>query len=150
MQFQQLHALRRSGDSSGCRVDSASIAWAFQSDCQDDLLNSVLPAEPTWPEMQKLGIGLWYTNVSQLRTRVCESKRSNASELCNFYNFFFLKRKWISSIKRSGKLEHVFVNWQSPHDAHFCIKFIRIMFSTPEKAVYVFSFLQCILQVLIR
>ncbi|CAL4963239.1 unnamed protein product [Urochloa decumbens] len=73
VQFQQHHALRRSGYSSsseGFHVDSASIAWAFQSDCHDDLLNSVLPSEPTWPEMQKLGIGLWYTNVSQLRTRM--------------------------------------------------------------------------------
>lgn len=91
MQFRQFHALRISEYSSsneGCHVDSASIAWAFQSDCQEDLLNSVLPAEPTWPEMQKLGIGLWYTNVSQLRTRVCECERSNASKLCNFYIFF--------------------------------------------------------------
>lgn len=73
VQFQHLYALRRAGDSSsaeGCRVDSASIAWAFQSDCQDDLLNYVLPAESTWLEMQNLGIGLWYTNVSQLRTRM--------------------------------------------------------------------------------
>ncbi|KAK8452923.1 hypothetical protein SEVIR_5G198200v4 [Setaria viridis] len=73
VQFRQLHALRRSGYSSSSErlhVDSASIAWAFQSDCQDDLLNSVLPLEPTWPEMQKLGIGLWHTNVSQLRTRM--------------------------------------------------------------------------------
>ncbi|CAL4956245.1 unnamed protein product [Urochloa decumbens] len=73
VQFQQHHTLRRSGYSSsseGFHVDSASIAWAFQSDCHDDLLNSVLPSEPTWPEMQKLGIGLWYTNVSQLRTRM--------------------------------------------------------------------------------
>ncbi|XP_047057254.1 uncharacterized protein LOC124663619 [Lolium rigidum] len=73
VQFQRLYALRRSGDSSsveGRHVDSASIAWAFQSDCQDDLLNYVLPAESTWSEMQKLGMGLWYTNVSQLRTRM--------------------------------------------------------------------------------
>ncbi|KAJ1283904.1 hypothetical protein BS78_03G163200 [Paspalum vaginatum] len=42
VQFQQRHALRISGYSS----------------------------EPTWLEMQKLGIGLWYTNVSQLRTRM--------------------------------------------------------------------------------
>lgn len=85
MQFRQLHALRRSGYSSSSErlyVNSASIAWAFQSDCQDDLLNSVLPLEPTWPEMQKLGIGLWYTNVSQLRTRVCSCQQSGASELC--------------------------------------------------------------------
>uniref|UniRef100_A0A0D9V1Y4 RAVE complex protein Rav1 C-terminal domain-containing protein n=1 Tax=Leersia perrieri TaxID=77586 RepID=A0A0D9V1Y4_9ORYZ len=73
VQFQHLHALRRSeGPSSaeGFHVDSASIAWALQSDCQDDLLNSVLPAEPTWSEMRNLGIGLWYTNESQLRTRM--------------------------------------------------------------------------------
>ncbi|CAM0881371.1 unnamed protein product [Alopecurus aequalis] len=73
VQFQRLYVSRSSGDSSsaeGCHVDSASIAWAFQSDCQDDLLNYVLPAESTWLEMQNLGIGLWYTNVSQLRTRM--------------------------------------------------------------------------------
>ncbi|OEL19860.1 DmX-like protein 1 [Dichanthelium oligosanthes] len=79
VQFRQLHALRRSGYSSsseGFHVDSASISWAFQSDCQDDLLNSVLSLEPTWPEMQKLAIGLWYTNVSQLRTRMEKLARS--------------------------------------------------------------------------
>lgn len=73
VQFQRLYLLRRSGDSSsaeGCHVDSVSISWAFQSDCQDDLLNYVLPAESTWSEMRNLGIGLWYTNVSQLRTRM--------------------------------------------------------------------------------
>lgn len=86
LQFQRLYVLRRSGDSSsaeGCHVDSASIAWAFQSDCQDDLLDSVLPAESTWLEMQNLGMGLWYTNVSQLRTRVWKylSQQSDISEL---------------------------------------------------------------------
>uniref|UniRef100_A0ACD5VM29 Uncharacterized protein n=1 Tax=Avena sativa TaxID=4498 RepID=A0ACD5VM29_AVESA len=73
VRFQRLYVLRRSGDPSsaeGCHVDSASIAWAFQSDCQDDLLNYILPAESTWSEMQTLGIGLWYTNVPQLRTRM--------------------------------------------------------------------------------
>ncbi|XP_048563439.1 uncharacterized protein LOC125543966 isoform X2 [Triticum urartu] len=73
VQFQRLYVLRRSGDSSsaeGCHLDSASIAWAFQSDCQDDLLDYVLPAESTWLEMQNLGMGLWYTNVSQLRIRM--------------------------------------------------------------------------------
>ncbi|GJM94179.1 hypothetical protein PR202_ga10801 [Eleusine coracana subsp. coracana] len=83
VKFQHFHALRRSDYSSstkGCHVDSASIAWALQSDCQEDLLNSILPAEPTWPEMRKLGIGLWYTNVSLLRTKVCECEQSYASE----------------------------------------------------------------------
>ncbi|XP_052140399.1 uncharacterized protein LOC127760221 isoform X2 [Oryza glaberrima] len=71
--FERLYALRRSEDPSSAEVfhvDSASIAWALQSDCQDDLLNSVLPAEPSWFEMRNLGMGLWYTNVSQLRTRM--------------------------------------------------------------------------------
>ncbi|TVU34091.1 hypothetical protein EJB05_15917, partial [Eragrostis curvula] len=73
VKFQQLYALRRpdrSSSTEGCHVDSASIAWALQSDCQEDLLNSVLPADPTWPEMRKLGIGFWYTNVSLLRTKM--------------------------------------------------------------------------------
>ncbi|KAL6884562.1 hypothetical protein ACP4OV_010498 [Aristida adscensionis] len=77
--LRHLYAVRDSGDASsneGCRVDSASIAWALQSDCQDDLLNSVLSAEPTWPEMQNLGIGLWYNNVAQLRTRMEKLARS--------------------------------------------------------------------------
>lgn len=51
-------------------VDSGLVAWAFQSDCQDDLLNSVLSTEPSWIEMRNLGVGLWYMNASQLRTRV--------------------------------------------------------------------------------
>ncbi|KAL6608107.1 hypothetical protein ACP70R_041170 [Stipagrostis hirtigluma subsp. patula] len=79
VQLRHLYALRRSGDASsteGCHVDSASIAWAFHSDCQDDLLNSVLPAESTWSEMQSLGIGLWYNNVAQLRTRMEKLARS--------------------------------------------------------------------------
>uniref|UniRef100_A0A0E0MXX2 RAVE complex protein Rav1 C-terminal domain-containing protein n=1 Tax=Oryza rufipogon TaxID=4529 RepID=A0A0E0MXX2_ORYRU len=73
VQFERLYALRRSEDPSSAEVfhvDSASIAWALQSDCQDDLLNSVLPAEPSWSEMRNLGMGLWYTNVSQLRTKM--------------------------------------------------------------------------------
>ena len=116
MQFRQLHALRRSGYSSsseGFLVDSASIAWAFQSDCQDDLLNSVLPLEPTWSEMQKLGIGLWYTNVSQLRTWVCGYQQSDASELCIgffvgielcIFLYGFAKKQ--NGYKRSSKLQH--------------------------------------------
>ncbi|XP_015699102.1 uncharacterized protein LOC102707069 [Oryza brachyantha] len=73
VQFQRMYALRGSGDPSSAEafhVDSTSIAWALQSECQDDLLNSVLPAEPTWAEMRNLGVGLWYTNVSQLRTKM--------------------------------------------------------------------------------
>lgn len=85
MQFERLYALRRSEDSSSAEVfhvDSASIAWALQSDCQDDLLNSVLPAEPSWSEMRNLGMGLWYTNVSQLRTKVCLNNNLCSHRFC--------------------------------------------------------------------
>lgn len=51
-------------------VNSRLAAWAFQSDYQDDLLNSVLSSDPSWVDMRNLGVGLWYTNASQLRTRV--------------------------------------------------------------------------------
>ncbi|XP_073006882.1 uncharacterized protein [Typha latifolia] len=73
VEFQRRYFLRKFGNSAaaeGFLVDSASVAWALQSDCQDDLLKSLLSLEPTWPEMRNLGIGLWYTNVTQLRTKM--------------------------------------------------------------------------------
>lgn len=49
------------------------IGWAFHSDCHDNLFNSLLPTEPSWEEMRSMGVGFWYTNVSQLRVKVwCE------------------------------------------------------------------------------
>lgn len=51
-------------------IESWLVAWAFQSDYQGSLLNSVLSAEPSWPEMRRLGLGFWLTNVSELRTRM--------------------------------------------------------------------------------
>lgn len=54
-------------------VSSEMIAWASQSDCHDYLFNSLLSTEPSWEEMRNMGIGFWYTNVSQLRVKVwCE------------------------------------------------------------------------------
>ncbi|CAK7348696.1 unnamed protein product [Dovyalis caffra] len=50
--------------------DSRLMSWAFHSDCQENLLSSFLPIEPSWKEMQALGFGFWFTNVAQLRTRV--------------------------------------------------------------------------------
>ncbi|XP_017699904.2 uncharacterized protein LOC103713736 isoform X2 [Phoenix dactylifera] len=73
VRFQQLFFLRKYGRLAAAEefvVDSGLVAWAFQSDCQDDLLNSVLSAEPSWIEMRNLGVGLWYMNASQLRTRM--------------------------------------------------------------------------------
>lgn len=113
VQFQHLYALRRAGDSSsaeGCRVDSASIAWAFQSDCQDDLLNYVLPAESTWLEMQNLGIGLWYTNVSQLRTRVCKYQQ----KIC-FRTIYVL----INFSKSKMLRERIWINIDSSFDRYY-------------------------------
>ncbi|WOK91366.1 hypothetical protein Cni_G00057 [Canna indica] len=72
VRFQYLYSIRKFGRSvaENLVVDSRLAAWAFQSDCQDDLLSSVLSAEPSWIEMRNLGVGLWYMNTSQLRTRM--------------------------------------------------------------------------------
>ncbi|KAB2056480.1 hypothetical protein ES319_A11G105200v1 [Gossypium barbadense] len=73
LRFQQLLFLQRFGRSASLEdlvVDSGLIAWAFHSDCQETLFGSFLPNEPSWPAMQTLGIGFWFTNATQLRTRV--------------------------------------------------------------------------------
>ena len=51
-------------------VDSKMIGWAFHSDCQGNLFSSILPTEPTWEEMRKMGFGLWFSNLADLRTKV--------------------------------------------------------------------------------
>lgn len=51
-------------------VDSGLIGWAFHSDCQENLFNSLLPNEPSWHEMRNIGVGFWYTNATQLRLKV--------------------------------------------------------------------------------
>lgn len=71
--FQQLYFLRKFGRSAVAEelvIDSSSIAWAFQSDCHDNLFSSLLPNEPSWLEMQSLGVGYWFTNAAGLRTKV--------------------------------------------------------------------------------
>lgn len=72
VRFQHLYFIRKFGKmvAEELVINSRLAAWAFLSDCQDDLLSSVLSTEPSWLEMRNLGIGLWYANVSQLRTRV--------------------------------------------------------------------------------
>ncbi|KAJ4728093.1 Transducin family protein/WD-40 repeat protein [Melia azedarach] len=73
LRFQQLCSFRRFGKLASVEelvVDSRLIGWAFHSDCQETLLGSVLPNEPSWPEMRALGVGFWFTNVTQLRTRM--------------------------------------------------------------------------------
>uniref|UniRef100_A0A1D1XGP0 DmX-like protein 1 n=1 Tax=Anthurium amnicola TaxID=1678845 RepID=A0A1D1XGP0_9ARAE len=73
VRFQHLHFLRKFGRSPSVEetvVDSSMIAWAFQSDCQDNLVSSLLSAEPSWIEMQNIGVGFWFTNATQLRSRM--------------------------------------------------------------------------------
>jgi len=72
VRFQCLYSLRKFGRSVAEElvVNSGLLAWAFQSDCQDNILSSLLSANPSWSEMRNLGVGFWYINASQLRTRV--------------------------------------------------------------------------------
>ncbi|XP_054779519.1 uncharacterized protein LOC129287401 isoform X2 [Prosopis cineraria] len=51
-------------------VNSRLFVWAYHSDCQESLFGSVIPSEPSWKEMQALGIGFWFANVPQLRARM--------------------------------------------------------------------------------
>lgn len=51
-------------------VDSRLMVWAFHSDCQASLFTSILPTEPKWEDMRKLGVGFWLTNVTDLRSKV--------------------------------------------------------------------------------
>ena len=44
--------------------------WAYHSDCQENLVGSVILNEPSWQEMRALGMGFWFSDVSQLRARV--------------------------------------------------------------------------------
>ncbi|GLU00836.1 hypothetical protein SLE2022_181750 [Rubroshorea leprosula] len=73
IRFQQLHFSRRFGRSASLEelvIDSGLIAWASHSDCQESLFASILPNEPTWQEMRTLGVGFWFSNAIQLRTRM--------------------------------------------------------------------------------
>lgn len=51
-------------------IDSALFAWAFHSDCQESLFESVLNNDSSWHEMRNMGVGFWYSNKSQLRVKV--------------------------------------------------------------------------------
>ncbi|GMH22541.1 hypothetical protein Nepgr_024384 [Nepenthes gracilis] len=51
-------------------IDSRMIAWAFHSDCQENLLSVVSPMEASWNEMRNMGIGFWFADAAQLRTKM--------------------------------------------------------------------------------
>uniref|UniRef100_A0A9I9CN67 RAVE complex protein Rav1 C-terminal domain-containing protein n=1 Tax=Cucumis melo TaxID=3656 RepID=A0A9I9CN67_CUCME len=79
LRFQQLQFLRRESRSASVEelaIDSKLIGWAYHSDCQEILLNSVSSNEPTWQEMRSLGVGIWFTNTTQLRIRMEKLARS--------------------------------------------------------------------------
>ncbi|XVE77297.1 hypothetical protein DITRI_Ditri13aG0051100 [Diplodiscus trichospermus] len=73
LRFQQRLFSQRFGRSAYLEelvVDSRLIVWAFHSDCQESLFGSILPSEPSWQEMRTLGVGFWFTNATQLRTKM--------------------------------------------------------------------------------
>ncbi|KAJ8748468.1 hypothetical protein K2173_003364 [Erythroxylum novogranatense] len=73
LRFEQLCFYRSFGKSASIEelnVDSMPMSLAFHSDCQETLLNSFLSTDPSWNDMRALGVGFWFTNVSQLRTRM--------------------------------------------------------------------------------
>lgn len=79
LRFQQLQFLRRDSRSASLEelaIDSRLIGWAYHSDCQEILLDSVSSNEPTWQEMRSLGVGIWFTNTTQLRIRMEKLARS--------------------------------------------------------------------------
>ncbi|CAH9071342.1 unnamed protein product [Cuscuta epithymum] len=73
MRFQLLYFVERCHRSPlvGELVSQSSlIGWAFHSGCQDTLFDSLLSTEPSWEEMRDIGIGFWFTNVTQLRSKM--------------------------------------------------------------------------------
>ncbi|XP_020701269.1 uncharacterized protein LOC110113162 [Dendrobium catenatum] len=73
VRFQHFQFLRKVGRVAAREefaIESWLVAWACQSDCQENLLNSILSTEPSWLEMRNLGLGYWLTNASQLRARM--------------------------------------------------------------------------------
>ncbi|XP_057981006.1 uncharacterized protein LOC131166445 isoform X2 [Malania oleifera] len=79
IRFQQLYFHRKFGRLASMEeliVDSELIGWVFHSDYQEILFGSFLPNEPSWQEMRTLGVGFWFTNAAQLRTRMEKLARS--------------------------------------------------------------------------
>lgn len=60
-------------------ISSASYAWAFHSESQEDLLN-MLPCmvknKPVWSELQMFGVGWWIRNKSII-VRLFEKVKRN-------------------------------------------------------------------------
>ncbi|KFK37434.1 hypothetical protein AALP_AA4G256500 [Arabis alpina] len=73
LRFKQLYLARSSGKTASVEeldIDSSMIGWAFHSESQENLSDSLLPNESSWQQMRSLGFGFWYSNVAQLRSRM--------------------------------------------------------------------------------
>lgn len=73
IRFQHLYFVRRFSrmpTEGELVVDTSVIGWAFHSDCQENLFDSLLPNGSSWHEMRNIGVGYWYTNSTQLRLKV--------------------------------------------------------------------------------
>ncbi|ESQ39302.1 hypothetical protein EUTSA_v10001279mg [Eutrema salsugineum] len=73
LRFKQLYLTRSSGKTASIEeldIDFSMIAWAFHSESQENLSDSLLPNESSWQQMRSLGFGFWYSNVAQLRSRI--------------------------------------------------------------------------------
>lgn len=96
VRFQQLYCVRRLGrppSKGDLVINSSLIAWAFQSDCQESLFESLLNNDSSWDEMRTMGVGFWYTNQAQLRVKVLlQNTNPNLYivtnyTICIFYKF---------------------------------------------------------------
>ncbi|KAL3700862.1 hypothetical protein R1sor_018884 [Riccia sorocarpa] len=59
-------------------VDSKAIAWAFHSEAKQTLVDLCLPTQgSTWPFMRALGMGFWFTDITQLRTTMEKVARTH-------------------------------------------------------------------------
>jgi len=51
-------------------LSPAYYVWAFHSEAQDELLNSLpsmVKGAPTWAEMRQFGVGWWLRNINSLQ-----------------------------------------------------------------------------------
>jgi len=51
-------------------LSPAYYVWAFHSESQDELLNSLPSMQkgaPTWAEMRQFGVGWWLRNINSLQ-----------------------------------------------------------------------------------
>ncbi|KAJ0961111.1 hypothetical protein J5N97_000926 [Dioscorea zingiberensis] len=79
VRYQHLYFLRKYGRSAAAEelvVDSAVASWAFLSDCKENLFDSIFSVESSWLEMRNMGVGYWFINTTQLRTKMEKLARS--------------------------------------------------------------------------